>query len=344
MDIIKTVYSGVICEEIIYDNPSFKFDKDKDLVTVSVTSYNSSKFIEDTLESIKNQTYHNLTLQVSDDHSTDDTVEICKAWIVNNLSRFQAAKIIVPEKNTGVSANCNRGWDSCKTAWYKDIAGDDILLPDCILDNMNYMKENPDAVILFSKMNTFGATQEYNETVGGFFDFSYFNLEPEQQLLRLLNKGNCLPAPTVFCHLDLIKKTGIRHDERIPLLEDYPKWINLLRRGIRFHFLDSNTVLYRISENALSTQIIKSPDFFKSYRLFYFYYLFDEEYSNDTEQTINKIVNYECFEYSRLYNMLQCSLDKEKTIKNSFTYRIGYMIVSPVQIVRNIFKKMFVTK
>lgn len=343
MDIIKTVYSGVMCEEIIYDNPSFIFEKDKDLVTVSVTSYNSSKFIEDTLESIKEQSYHNITLQISDDHSTDDTIEICKKWIDKNLNRFLAAKIIVPEKNTGVSANCNRGWDSCKTVWYKDIAGDDILLPNCIMDNMNYMNQNPDAIVLFSKMKTFGATQEYNVTVSAFFDYSFFNLEPEQQLLRLIKKGNCLPAPTIFYNLDLVKKNNIRHDERIPLLEDYPKWINLLRRGIKFHFMDLDTVLYRISENALSTQRINTPRFFYSNRLFYFLYLFDEEYCNNQEQTLYNIVSYESFEYTRLYNLLQCTLDKVKTIESSFTYRIGCMIVSPIQKVKNMLNK-FVTQ
>lgn len=344
MDIIKTVYSGVMCEEIIYDNPSFKFEKDKDLVTVSVTSYNSSKFIEDTLESIKEQSYHNITLQISDDHSTDDTIEICKKWIDKNLNRFLAAKIIVPEKNTGVSANCNRGWDACKTVWYKDIAGDDILLPNCIQDNLNYMKLNPDTVVLFSRMKVFGATLEYNKKVENNFDLSFFKLDPEMQLLRLLKRGNCLPAPTIFYNLGLLKKNGIRHDERIPLLEDYPKWINLLRNGIKFHFMDSETVLYRISENALSTQKIHSPKYFNSLRSFYFLYLFDDEYRNNKEETIANIVNYESREYARLYEMLQCYKDKVKTIENSYTYRIGAMIIAPIHIVINLFKNILVLK
>lgn len=344
MDIIKKVYSGVMCEEIVYDNPSFKFENLKDLVTVSVISYNSSKFIEDTLESIKKQSYHNITLQISDDHSTDDTVEICKKWIDKNLGRFQAAKIIVPENNTGVSANCNRGWDSCVTAWYKDVAGDDILLPDCILDNMNYMKQNPDSVVLFSKMKTFGFTQENIIINDGYFDFSFFSLSPEQQLLRLLKKGNCLPAPTVFCNLDLLKKSGIRHDERVPFLEDYPKWINMLRNGIKFHFMNSETVLYRISENALSTQKIHTPKYFNSLRLFYFLYLFDDEYRNNKEQTISQIVNYETYEYKRLYYALQCYKDKVKTIENSYTYRIGSIVISPLRIVQYLLRKMFLLK
>ncbi|NJW55213.1 glycosyltransferase, partial [Salinimicrobium oceani] len=43
------------------------------LVSVVVVTYNSSEFIIDTLESIKNQTYPNIELIISDDCSGDDT-------------------------------------------------------------------------------------------------------------------------------------------------------------------------------------------------------------------------------------------------------------------------------
>ena len=103
------------------------------VVTVSVITYNSSKFVLETLESIKAQTYQPLILNVCDDCSTDDTVEICEKWIDKNKDRFIEAKIIVPEHNTGIPGNINRGIDACKTEWLKFIAGDDLLKPQCIL-------------------------------------------------------------------------------------------------------------------------------------------------------------------------------------------------------------------
>jgi len=50
------------------------------LVSVVVVTYNSSKYVEETLESIKNQTYPNIELIVTDDCSTDSTVDIVMNW------------------------------------------------------------------------------------------------------------------------------------------------------------------------------------------------------------------------------------------------------------------------
>ncbi len=51
------------------------------LVSIIVITYNSSKYVLETLESAKAQTYQNIELIVSDDGSTDNTIEICKIWI-----------------------------------------------------------------------------------------------------------------------------------------------------------------------------------------------------------------------------------------------------------------------
>ena len=51
------------------------------LVSISVITYNSSKYILDTLDSVKAQTYPNLELVISDDCSTDNTIDLCKDWV-----------------------------------------------------------------------------------------------------------------------------------------------------------------------------------------------------------------------------------------------------------------------
>ena len=54
------------------------------LVSIIVITYNSAKFVLETLESAKAQTYQNIELIISDDGSTDNTVQICREWLKNN--------------------------------------------------------------------------------------------------------------------------------------------------------------------------------------------------------------------------------------------------------------------
>ena len=57
------------------------------LVSVVVT-YNSSATVLETLDSIKNQTYKNIELIITDDFSKDDTVALCQSWVDTNKERF----------------------------------------------------------------------------------------------------------------------------------------------------------------------------------------------------------------------------------------------------------------
>lgn len=307
------------------------------IVTVSVLTYNSSKFVLETLESIKAQTYPNLILQICDDCSTDNTLNLCKKWIEENKNRFVKTKIIVPEHNTGVSANANRSWDACETEYIKDIAGDDFLLPNCIEDNMNYVEEHTEAVFVFSRIRAFGASEEKIQyTENELFIYDFFTWTPEQQYDQLYNKRNCLPAPSVFSNISKIREIGLRHDERIPLFDDYPKWINALRMGIKFHFMDKVTVMYRLHENALSSGSI-SPMYFRSLRLFKFFYYYSVAFKEDYEKTVQNVIDDEVSWINRLLDKKQATI---VGLQNSRSYRLGKAILYPLICIKNLLKRI----
>lgn len=242
------------------------------LVSIPVITYNSAKTVLETLESIKNQTYQNIELIVSDDCSKDNTVEMCRKWIDKNKPRFVRTEVITVEKNTGVSANGNRAEGACQGEWIKLIAGDDILMPTCIADYVDYVEDHPDTIYMFSRIEAFGASEERNRHyTNEVFDYSIFDLEAQQQHKKLVWQNYITSSTCMFNRLKN-RALGIRNDERIPMLEDWPRWINVTKRGVRLRFLDKVEVRYRIHENSLSTSKTISPSYRRSNILLAIYY------------------------------------------------------------------------
>lgn len=233
-------------------------DNNRLLVSISLITYNSSQYVLDTLESIKAQTYSPLELVVSDDCSTDNTVELCRQWIEQNNDRFANCRIIVANNNRGISANYNQGMDNCTGDYIKEIAGDDLLLPNCIEDYVKFTMRFPDAYFCFGRAVVFDGTEERRKRYERYFMYDNFKLSSDAQYRSLLENGNFVCSATFFYNRRKMLELGVRNDERIPMMEDYPKWINILANGGKLSFLDKEVVKYRMSSSGLSSQDVPS--------------------------------------------------------------------------------------
>lgn len=305
--------------------------RDCPVVTVSVLTYNSSKYILETLESIRVQTYSNIELIVSDDKSTDNTVQICEDWIAKNKDRFASVQVIVADHNTGQSGNYNRAFRAATGEWIKEIDGDDRLLPNCLTDLVDFVNDNPNAKYVFGKMNGFGASKIKVDSILSHFDYSFFQLEPKQQLDRLLYVGNCVPSPTSFYNRKYINEIDFENDERIPYLEDYPKWINLLKKGVKFYFLDKEVASYRV-DGGVSTSF-PSEKYFNTCSLFKVLYCYSEWINRDPENGINKIIE----DRNKMYGMMKFYHEEALGYQKSLSYRIGHFILTPFRFFKRLF-------
>lgn len=243
------------------------------LVSVCVITYNSSRYVIETLESVYAQSWPEIELIVSDDCSTDNTIEICRQWLSTHSSRFEATKIIVSSRNRGISANCNQAMDACHGKWIKSIAGDDLLLPDCISDYMHFAEINPEANFCFGRMRVFGSDDAKRQSVERMFEREFFDLSASEQYLFLIKNYCPVPAPSYICKRQAVIEYGIRNDERVPYMEDYPKWINITQKGQRLWLLDKDVVKYRISDTSTSTLVSPPRYFLESKYLFFKYYI-----------------------------------------------------------------------
>ena len=226
------------------------FNKEQPLVSIAVITYNSSKYVLDTLESIKSQTYQNLEVIISDDCSSDNTVDICQNWIEGNRNRFVRIELITVSKNTGIAPNANRALYSAIGSWIKFIAGDDILFPRAIQSNMEFIsqKEHEDAAIVVSSIQLFKDNIKNKLYVWPNFRFSN-NIK--EQLRKHLVEG-FINAPGVFLKRKVLINEFKGFNEKYPMMEDAPLWTLFLTNGYKFHFNPEILIGYRIHTDSVS--------------------------------------------------------------------------------------------
>lgn len=267
------------------------------LVSVNVLMYNSSKYILETLESIKAQTYQNIELIMSDDKSTDNTVQICEKWIAKNKDRFASYQILVPAHNTGQSGNYNRAFRAATGEWIKEIDGDDLLLPNCLTDLMEFVDANPEAKYVFGKMKYFVKKNKICSKKTS-FNYDFFKKDISDQLNCLFDE-NCLQSPCSFYNRQYMLNIEFENDERIPNLEDWPKWINLLRKNVRFFLLDKDIVAYRLY-SGISTQNIPGKLYYKNLTLFRQLYQYPAWLEKGSDYAFKRITEQEILEHNML--------------------------------------------
>lgn len=243
------------------------------LVTVGIVTYNSAKYVLETLESAKAQTYPNIELIVSDDCSTDNTVEICREWIEKNGSRFVRCELITSPKNTGISANCNRQIRAAQGEWLKSIAGDDIFLPDCIEKFMNFVRTGKASNICFSRLREFcdrGNERVLLDEIPNKKNKAYFEKPAFEQFKGLASGNFWVPAPACFIRTEFAKRN--LYNELYTALEDLPQWCKSTKSGEKLTFCDEQTVLYRVNSGGISCtreRAFYSERFMESRRLFF---------------------------------------------------------------------------
>lgn len=111
-----------------------------DLVTIITPSYNTAKFVLETIESVVAQTYPYWEMIIVDDCSTDNSVEIIENYIQkNNENRI---RLFINQKNSGAALSRNRALREAKGRWIAFLDSDDLWLPEKIEKQIEFMESS----------------------------------------------------------------------------------------------------------------------------------------------------------------------------------------------------------
>lgn len=108
------------------------------LVSICIPTYNGDKYLQEALDSVKNQTYKNIEVIISDDCSKDKTMEICEKF----KSEVSFPVHIYPHASKGIGANWNNCIEKSSGQYLKFLFQDDILEPNCVEVMMKILLKN----------------------------------------------------------------------------------------------------------------------------------------------------------------------------------------------------------
>ena len=106
------------------------------LVSIIMPSWNTGKFIAESIESVLAQTYKNWELLIVDDCSTDNTDEVVASFKDTRIKYFKN------EKNSGAALTRNRAMREAQGEWIAFLDSDDLWAPNKLEKQLRFMNDN----------------------------------------------------------------------------------------------------------------------------------------------------------------------------------------------------------
>lgn len=108
-----------------------------ELVSIIMPSYNTAKYIAETIESVQEQSYTNWELIIVDDCSKDNTDAVVEKYLSDKRIIY-----IKNEQNSGAAICRNRALQMAKGKWIAFLDSDDVWVPQKLERQLNFMKQN----------------------------------------------------------------------------------------------------------------------------------------------------------------------------------------------------------
>ena len=193
------------------------------LVSVCINSYNSGKYILETINSVINQSYKNLQIIVIDDCSTDNTVELIKSI---NDSRIE---IHSTYKNSYITFAYNESLKYVKGDYIARLDADDLWQKDKIEKQVNFLEQNQEYGACFTHVQVINEAGETDDESLQFLRdiFAFENCSQAEMYRQFYDNSNRL------CHSSSLIRTTVMnavgdYDVSTFNVHDFDYWMRLL--------------------------------------------------------------------------------------------------------------------
>ena len=236
----------MIDKELVSEDGKMFKPNDKDsLISIVIPIYNAEKYLEECLNSIKNQTYKNIEVIMVNDGSKDNSETICKRFSEDDTRFRYFTKV-----NGGVSSARNLGLDNVKGEYITFIDADDWIAEKHLELLINSIKKtNSDIGVSsykeFNNKDTY-YIRVYTKQEKNLLNFEKMNRDKFLSLFpKLMSANVCFNnAVSKLFRKDLVK--NLRFDTSIKYGEDLDFYFRLYLNVDSISYVDELTYVYRI--------------------------------------------------------------------------------------------------
>lgn len=210
-------------------------------ISVLMAVYNEQDSIDESIQSILNQTLDAWELIIIDDCSNDKTPEILKKYAEQYPNKIYVYQNII---NRGLSYSLNKGSKFCKYKYIARIDADDLCKPHRFQRQIDFLEAH-------EKIALVSGAIEYIDDFGVLLGRTYPITALAKIRKKILRGSNVIVHPAVMMRAEAFRNCG-GYCDGLPIIEDIHLWKKFLRRGYNLSILPEVMISYRISGKAIS--------------------------------------------------------------------------------------------
>jgi len=220
--------------------------ENEQLVSIVIPLYNAEPYIEETINSILEQTYKNIEIIIIDDESTDNSYKIAKKYENKFIQ-------VVTQKNSGPGAARNKGILLSKGQYIQFLDADDLLEKNKIKNQLEIFKKYGDDCFIFGKVIEFKNNINDNSNITQYQDYYKSYKNPLDLLKDYWQKGGMIATGSYIVSKELINISG-KWNENWILNEDGEFVSRLISNSNKIIYDEKSITYYRKSNpNSLNS-------------------------------------------------------------------------------------------
>jgi glycosyltransferase involved in cell wall biosynthesis len=245
------------------------------LVSVIMSVFNSEEYLEDSINSILNQSFGDFEFIIIDDGSSDNSRTIIERYAAKDARIV----FIKNDRNLGLAASLNKGISIAQGQYIARQDADDLSAVNRLEVQLNYAIRNPEVDLI-------GSDCLVIDVEGNVVYKSSQRLKSDNYIERILKRKGLFPHGSAFIKRSKLLEVG-KYDSRFYYVQDGELWLRLIRSGSQIRTIDQTLYLFRLSPISNAKRGSAKIMFNRILRLKY-----QEGFTLDMDKELEKIQNF----------------------------------------------------